>query len=85
MYCGLEGSKEGKEKGGGSKETVCSGGKCSIVECWFLVNANCFVNAFACKESSSCEYCILICEHRYTNPCLLHKKEKVTALQKEQV
>jgi hypothetical protein len=44
------------------------------------------LNIFTCKESSACEYCILICKLGYTNPRLSSPPEKkVTTVRKEQV
>jgi hypothetical protein len=51
MYSGLEGSKRGKEEGEEArKHGMHSGAKCSIVECWFPVTANCFVECICMQR-----------------------------------
>jgi hypothetical protein len=50
------------------------------------VNANCFVELFAHKESSTREYCVLILELGYANPSLSSPSEnKVTTQRKAQL
>jgi hypothetical protein len=80
--------KEVKEGRGteARKHRTDSSAKCSIAERWFQVNANFLLNVFAYKESSTHEYCIIIHELSYTNPCLSSPSEnKVTSQCKEQV
>jgi hypothetical protein len=44
------------------------------------------LDVFSCKESTTLEYCILICKLNYTNPRFSSPSEKnVTTLCKEQV
>lgn len=51
MCCGLEESK-GRKEGGNEEQTggIYSDAKCSIVECCFPVNVNCFVRYVLMKE-----------------------------------
>jgi hypothetical protein len=78
-----EGGRRRKEA---RKHRTYSGVKCSIVECWFSVNVNCFVQCICTQISDTHEYCILILKLGYANPCLPSPSEtKVTTLCKEQV
>jgi hypothetical protein len=83
-------SKEENEGGRFGKETrkyeIYSGAKCSIVECWFSVNENCFVKCICIQRITYSEYCISIHKLGYVNPCLSSPSEnKVTSVCKEKV
>jgi hypothetical protein len=83
MFCGLEGSKQRVRQQG---NRTYSGAKCSIVESWFPVNANCFVKCICTQRIKYSWTCILIRELGYENPRLLSLSEKnATTQRKEQV
>jgi hypothetical protein len=77
VYSDLERCKSGRVEGEEARKLgTYSGAKCSIVECWFPVTANCFVKCI-CKYIIKYSWiCVLIRELSYTNPWLFSPPEK---------
>jgi hypothetical protein len=70
MYCGLDGRGEG----GARKQRTYSGAKCSIVERWFAVNANCFVKCI-CMQRIKCSWFLFANLAKQIHAFLLHQKQ----------